>query len=234
MRIFSDYPISAQIGFQDPGTQNLLGIFDQYDRICFYQIIILVVVMWFYISSIYYSSPLMISFAHGNLIEFLWTLAPAGILWAIGLPSLKLLYMQDEILDSEITLKIIGNQWYWSYEYSDYDDTLAFDSFLVDDQSLELGDLRLLTTDNSQVLPVQTSIRLLITSNDVIHSFGVPSLGLKCDAIPGRLNSVGQMIQRESHYYGQCSELCGSLHYAMPISIQAVSLPNYFTFQASL
>jgi cytochrome c oxidase subunit 2 len=176
-------------------------------------------------------SPLHPSnFSHGNLIEFIWTLAPAGILWGIGIPSLKLLYMLDEILDSEITVKAIGNQWYWSYEYSDWAEPLQFDSFLVDDASLNLGDLRLLTVDNSLILPIYTSIRLLVTSNDVIHSFAVPSLGLKCDAIPGRLNSAGILLHRESFFYGQCSELCGILHGFMPISIQGVKPSSYITF----
>lgn len=170
------------------------------------------------------------NFSHGNLIEFIWTLAPAGILWGIGIPSLKLLYMLDEILDSEITVKAIGNQWYWSYEYSDWAEPLQFDSFLVDDASLNLGDLRLLTVDNSLILPIYTSIRLLVTSNDVIHSFAVPSLGLKCDAIPGRLNSAGILLHRESFFYGQCSELCGILHGFMPISIQGVQPSSYITF----
>lgn len=138
--------------------------------------------------------------------------------------------MMDEILDSEITIKAIGNQWYWNYEYTDYENQINFSSFMLDDSSLNFGDLRLLTTDNSLVLPIQTSIRLLVTSNDVIHSFAVPSLGLKCDAIPGRLNSTGIILTRESSYYGQCSELCGILHGFMPISIIGVSLIDYLLF----
>jgi cytochrome c oxidase subunit 2 len=160
----------------------------------------------------------------------MWTLAPAGILWGIGLPSLKLLYMMDEILDSEITIKAVGNQWYWNYEYSDYADQINFSSFMLDDSSLQFGDLRLLTTDSSLILPIQTSIRLLVTSNDVIHSFALPSLGLKVDAIPGRLNSGGFILTRESVYHGQCSELCGVLHGFMPITIEGVSLNSYLNF----
>lgn len=140
----------------------------------------------------------------------------------------------DEILDSEITVKAIGNQWYWSYEYSDYvtedDETIAFDSFLVPDSDLAQGELRTLTVDNYLVLPVNTNIRVLCSSNDVIHSFAVPSLGIKADCYPGRLNSLGFVINRESYYYGGCSELCGSLHHAMPIGINAVSLDSYLSF----
>ena len=140
----------------------------------------------------------------------------------------------DEILDAEITVKAIGNQWYWSYEYTDYTDVdINYDSFLVNEDDLELGDLRLLTVDNYLVLPVNTSIRLLVTSNDVIHSFALPSLAIKCDAIPGRLNSAGLIFTRPSTFYGQCSELCGILHGFMPIGIHAVNLNSYINFLSS-
>ncbi|KAJ3407233.1 cytochrome c oxidase subunit 2, partial [Chytridiales sp. JEL 0842] len=121
-------------------------------------------------------------------------------------------YMMDEILDAEITVKAIGNQWYWSYEYSDYETPIAFDSFMKDEASLEFGELRQLAVDNYLVLPVDTSIRV------------------KCDSIPGRLNSVGFIINRPSTYYGQCSELCGIMHAYMPIGIKAVTIPSYINF----
>lgn len=228
--MYCDSP-SIGFGYQDPGTLALLGVYELYDRIMYYLIALAVIVLWFGLRVMLTSTQFSANFMHGNLIEFLWTLAPAAILWGIGIPSLKLLYMLDEILDSEITVKAIGNQWYWSYEYSDYNEvTPSLDSFLIDDASLNPGDLRLLTVDNSLVLPIYTSIRLLVTSNDVIHSFAVPSLGLKCDAIPGRLNSAGILLHRESFFYGQCSELCGILHGFMPISIQGVQPSNYITF----
>jgi heme/copper-type cytochrome/quinol oxidase subunit 2 len=139
----------------------------------------------------------------------------------------------DEILDSEVTVKATGYQWYWQYSYGDYstdNEGITFDSFTLADSDLELGSPRKLTTDTSLVLPVNTSIRMIITANDVIHSFGVPSLGVKCDAIPGRLNSVGFIINRPGNIYGMCSELCGSAHSMMNISISAVSLPEYIEF----
>jgi len=140
----------------------------------------------------------------------------------------------DEILDAEVTVKVSGNQWYWNYEYSDYINNLGehinFDSFLVQDEDLELGDHRLLTVDNFLVLPVNTSVRILVTSNDVLHSFAIPSLGIKADAIPGRLNSTGFVITRPSTFYGQCSELCGVLHGFMPIGLHAVNLNSYLNF----
>jgi cytochrome c oxidase subunit 2 len=193
----------------------------------FYLIILLILVVWFLISSILNTN--YVNIAHGNLIELIWTLTPAGILWGIGLPSLKLLYMMDEILDSEITIKAIGNQWYWNYELTDQKD-IIIESYMLDDSSLEEGDLRLLTVDNNLILPINTSIRLLVTSNDVIHSFAIPSLGLKSDAIPGRLNATGLIINRISNYYGQCSELCGVLHGFMPITLKAVTLSDYINY----
>jgi cytochrome c oxidase subunit 2 len=134
----------------------------------------------------------------------------------------------DEIIEPQVTIKAQGNQWYWSYEYTDYAEPLTFDSFLID------GPLRQLNVDNYLVLPVDTSIRVLVTSSDVIHSFAVPSLGVKVDAIPGRLNSTGLIISRPGVYYGQCSELCGYLHGFMPIGIKAVSTENYLNWLATL
>lgn len=135
----------------------------------------------------------------------------------------------DEILDSELTIKAIGNQWYWNYEFTD-NPSIFIESYMLDEKSLEEGDIRLLEVDNELKLPINTSIRLLVTSNDVIHSFAVPSLGLKSDAIPGRLNATGLIINRTSNYYGQCSELCGILHGFMPIKINAINLTEYLNY----
>ncbi len=229
---YSDFPLKSQLGFQDPASDWMYAIIDLHDRIIFYLIILLAIVLWVLASALLNTNHLAY-LHHGNLIELIWTLTPAAILWAIGLPSLRLLYIMDEVQDAELTIKAIGNQWYWSYEYTDYIENglnLAFDSFMVDDASLEEGDLRNLTVDNYQVLPVNTSIRLLVSSNDVIHAFAIPSLALKTDAIPGRLNSTGFIINRPSTFYGQCSELCGILHGFMPIGLKAVNLPSYLSF----
>lgn len=227
MFIYNDYPISGQLGFQDPATKTFEGVLDLNDRIMYYLIILLILVVWFFFSSLLNTNH--VNIAHGNLIELIWTLTPALILWGIGIPSLKLLYIMDEILDSELTVKAIGNQWYWNYELTD-NNNIMIESYMLDDSSLEVGGLRLLEVDNELVLPTNTSIRLLVTSNDVIHSFAVPSLGLKSDAIPGRLNATGLIINRTSNYYGQCSELCGVLHGFMPIAINAVTLPEYINY----
>lgn len=233
MTIFCDYAERWAIGFQDPASSWHYAIIDLHDRILFYLIIILAVVSWFLFSSLALNPVKSLSYKkdnHGDLLELGWTLTPAFILWAIGLPSLRLLYLMDEIIDPELTVKAIGNQWYWSYEYTDSGADVTFDSFLIDDASLEPGQPRMLAVDNPLVLPVNTSIRILVSASDVIHSFAVPSLGIKLDAIPGRLNSTGLIITRPGVFYGQCSELCGFLHGMMPIAIQAVHLPAYLNY----
>ena len=228
--IQTDYPERGQLGFQEPGTEWMYAIIDLHDRIIFYQIIICIQVGWMQIAGIR-NKEYRGYLHHGNLIEQIWTLTPGGIQWGIGLPSQRQLYMMDEIQDAEITIKAIGNQWYWNYEYTDIQNRQKMiESFLIAEESLEEGELRQQTVDNNLVVPVNTSIRLLVTSNDVIHSFGVPSLGQKSDAIPGRLNATGFIINRPSMYYGQCSELCGVLHGFMPIGISAVNIPKYITY----
>lgn len=233
IKLYADSPVNYSFSFQDPASQWMLGIVRLHDFIIFYQIILQVVVLWISISLIF-NKDYLANLAHGNLIELIWTITPSKILWVIGIPSLKLLYMMDEILDSEVTVKAIGNQWFWSYEYSDYvteeNETITYDSFMIADDDLALGELREQTVDNYLVLPINTSIRVLASSNDVIHSFAVPSLGIKADCLPGRLNSIGFVINRESVFYGGCSELCGSQHHGKPIGIKACSLKDYFAF----
>ena len=137
----------------------------------------------------------------------------------------------EEIVDPAVTLKAVGHQWYWVYEYSDYnlsdEEALTFESYMVAEDDLEPGQLRLLEVDNRVVLPVQTHIRVIITAADVLHSWAVPSLGVKCDAIPGRLNQVSLFIKREGIFYGQCSELCGVNHGFMPIVVESVPVDDY-------
>lgn len=167
---------------------------------------------------------------HNTNLEIIWTVIPTIILVLIGIPSFAIIYAYDEP-DSNpyITLKIIGHQWYWSYEYSDYtsDTNIAFDSYMLDESELKPGQLRLLEVDNRVTLPVGTSIRFLVTSGDVLHSWSVPSMGIKVDAIPGRLNQVISLITRPGVFYGQCSELCGVNHGFMPIAVEAVSINQY-------
>jgi cytochrome c oxidase subunit 2 len=140
----------------------------------------------------------------------------------------------DEVIDPAMTVKITGHQWYWEYEYADFlneeNETINFDSYMKDEASLEKGELRLLEVDNPVILPVDTHIRFIITGADVLHSWAVPSLGIKVDACPGRLNQASVIIERTGHFYGQCSELCGVLHSSMPIKVEAVNVEKFFSW----
>nr|AWV84604.1 cytochrome c oxidase subunit 2 [Anopheles funestus]AWV84617.1 cytochrome c oxidase subunit 2 [Anopheles funestus]WDD58612.1 cytochrome c oxidase subunit 2 [Anopheles funestus]WDD58637.1 cytochrome c oxidase subunit 2 [Anopheles funestus]WDD58641.1 cytochrome c oxidase subunit 2 [Anopheles funestus] len=163
---------------------------------------------------------------HGQTIEILWTVLPAIILMFIAFPSLRLLYLMDEINTPSITLKSVGHQWYWSYEYSDFMN-LEFDSYMVPTNELETNGFRLLDVDNRIVLPMNNQIRILVTATDVLHSWTVPSLGVKVDATPGRLNQLNFLINRPGLFFGQCSEICGANHSFMPIVIESIPM-NYF------
>jgi len=242
------------------------GIVDLHNYIFFYLILILVFVLWMFVSIIKdffftlrtpshvkyltsYRKGLYLSnrVVHGTLLEIVWTITPSLILMLIAIPSFGLLYAMDEVLNPTITFKAIGHQWYWSYEYSDhsyytldeentiqyFDRIVAFDSNMVFEDELKLGESRLLTTDNSVVLPTDTHIRVIITSLDVLHSWAVPSLGIKIDAVPGRLNQGFIFIKREGVFFGQCSELCGVNHGFMPISIKAVDFNDYIAWVKS-
>nr|ABV71237.1 cytochrome oxidase subunit II [Tipula sp. PMO 200011] len=162
----------------------------------------------------------------GQLIEIVWTILPAIILVFIAMPSLRLLYLMDEIYNPSITLKTIGHQWYWSYEYSDFDN-IEFDSYMIPTTDLKLEEFRLLDVDNRIILPMNTQIRVLVSAADVLHSWAVPALGVKIDATPGRLNQTSFLINRPGLFYGQCSEICGANHSFMPIVIESIPM-NYF------
>ncbi len=164
--------------------------------------------------------------SHHTLLEVVWTAVPVLILVIIAIPSFRLLYFMDVIPETEMTVKATGNQWYWSYEYPDHDN-ISFDANLVEDADLKADQPRLLQTDNAIVLPTETNIQFVVTSNDVLHSWAMPPMGIKIDAIPGFLNEVWMNIQEPGTYYGQCSELCGIRHGFMPIMIHAVSKDDF-------
>ena len=149
----------------------------------------------------------------------------------IAVPSFSLLYSVDEIIDPTITLKVIGHQWYWSYEYSDFlnenYETIDFDSYMIPEEDLNIGDLRLLEVDNEVYLPLNTHVRVIVSSSDVLHCWAIPSFGIKLDACPGRLNQTSLYVKRTGSYYGQCSEICGVNHGFMPIVVKIVSLEEY-------
>lgn len=162
----------------------------------------------------------------GQLIEIIWTILPAVILIFIAFPSLRLLYLLDEINNPSLTLKTIGHQWYWKYEYSDFSN-IEFDSYITQTNPLNRQDFRLLDVDNRIIIPINIQIRILVTANDVLHSWTIPRLGIKVDATPGRLNQTNFIITRPGLYYGQCSEICGANHRFIPIVLERINI-NYF------
>nr|WAR51440.1 cytochrome c oxidase subunit 2 [Parasarpa dudu] len=163
-----------------------------------------------------------------QMIELIWTILPAITLIFIALPSLRLLYLLDELNTPLITLKSIGHQWYWSYEYSDFNN-VEFDSYMIQ-SSNNLNNFRLLDVDNRIILPMNNQIRILITATDVIHSWTIPALSVKVDANPGRLNQTSFFINRPGMFYGQCSEICGANHSFMPIVIESISIKNFINW----
>nr|YP_001661371.1 cytochrome c oxidase subunit II [Dendrohyrax dorsalis]CAP17658.1 cytochrome oxidase subunit II [Dendrohyrax dorsalis] len=225
-------PYSTQLGFQDatsPIMEELLHFHDHTLMIVF-----LISTLVLYIISAMLSTKLSnIRALDAQGVETIWTILPAMILILIALPSLRILYMMDEINDPSLTVKTIGHQWYWSYEYTDYED-LTFDSYMIPTEELKPGELRLLEVDNRVVLPMEMPVRMLISSEDVLHSWTIPSLGLKTDAIPGRLNQATLMSTRPGLFYGQCSEICGSNHSFMPIVLEMVSLKTFENWSSSM
>jgi len=224
-----------QLGFQDPATPVMEGIIHFHNDLMFTLVLIVVFVSWMLARVLILfnenTNKNPATFVHGSTIEIIWTSIPALILLILAVPSFALLYSMDEVIDPIITLKVIGSQWYWSYEYSDnldlQDEPLIFDSYMVQEQDLDIGQFRLLEVDNRVVVPVESHIRVLITASDVLHSWAIPSLGVKLDACPGRLNQTSMFIKREGVFYGQCSEICGVNHGFMPIVVEAVSIDDY-------
>ena len=240
MRIFNwDYPIDGQLGFQSPASPVMEEIINFHNYTMIYLTFVVISVLWILVeilrqfvkTNVFISHKFMV---HGTIIELIWTVTPAVILVGIAFPSFKLLYLMDEVIDAGLTVKVIGHQWYWSYEYSDYASqdgtTIEFDSYMVNDDDLELGDLRLLEVDNQVVVPKNVHVRVIVTSADVIHSWAVPSLGVKVDAIPSRLNQTSFLAHREGVYYGQCSEICGVQHAFMPIAVKVTDLDSYCNY----
>lgn len=232
-----------QLGMQDPATPMMEGIINFHNHLMFFLVAIAIFVFWLLGRCIslysYDSNKRVDNFTHSTTLEIVWTIVPAIILMIIAIPSFALLYSMDEMLDPAITLKVIGHQWYWSYEYSDYNhltednEGINFDSYMVADDDLEEKEFRLLEVDNRIMLPTNTHIRVLVTAADVLHSWAIPSFGIKTDACPGRLNQVALFIKRPGVFYGQCSEICGTNHGFMPIAVEAVSTEEYLVWLKS-
>nr|YP_009227448.1 cytochrome c oxidase subunit II [Pseudohynobius shuichengensis]ACK38344.1 cytochrome c oxidase subunit 2 [Pseudohynobius shuichengensis] len=215
----------SQLGFQDAASPIMEELLHFHDHALMAVFLISTLVV--YIITIMMTTKMTNTNAmDAQEIEMVWTVMPAIILIVIALPSLRILYLMDEINDPHLTVKAIGHQWYWSYEFTNYED-LVFDSYMVPTQDLLPGQFRLLEVDNRMVVPMESPIRMLISAEDVLHSWAVPSMGIKTDAIPGRLNQTTFIASRPGVYYGQCSEICGANHSFMPIVVEATTL-NYF------
>ena len=234
--VSAQQPTDWQLGFQDahsPTMERIISLNDILLWICVaISVFVIGLMAYIFLRFNRKRNPTPKKFSHNSLIEVIWTVAPVIILVAIAVPSLRLLFYMDRTDDPEMTIKAIGHQWYWSYEYPDLGEDISFDAVMLQEDELEDGQPRLLATDETVVVPVDTNIRLLVTAGDVIHAWTIPSFGIKIDAIPGRVNEGWFRVDTEGIYYGQCSELCGRAHAFMPIQVKAVSKEEYAEWAA--
>nr|YP_010478460.1 cytochrome c oxidase subunit II [Nesophrosyne makaihe]UVI59904.1 cytochrome c oxidase subunit II [Nesophrosyne makaihe] len=216
------------ISFQDPTTPIMeqLVIFHDHSMMI---LIMTTTGVLYMISSLLTNKLINRNMLESQMIELIWTILPALMLITIALPSLKILYLLEEINKPLISLKAIGHQWYWSYELSDFKN-VEFDSYMKNTKSLTNNEYRLLEVDNRIVLPFNTKTRILVTSLDVIHSWTIPAMGIKIDGTPGRINQGSIMVTRPGVFYGQCSEICGANHSFMPIMIESVNMKSFMTW----
>lgn len=214
----------SQILFQDANSISIIELIKFHDY-CLIVIFIIVTLLCFFLRFILLNKFTRSSHFHANRLEIFWTVAPAVILFFLAIPSLRLLYLRDELVNPKLTLKVVGHQWYWSYEYNLLKNQSTFDSFIQ--QDLKLGDYRLLATDHRAVLPINSTIRFIIASADVIHAWAIPRLIIKLDAMPGRLNQASTKILFPGVFYGQCSEICGANHSFIPIAVEAINFKNF-------
>nr|AMK06194.1 cytochrome oxidase subunit II [Drosophila melanogaster]AMK06195.1 cytochrome oxidase subunit II [Drosophila melanogaster]AMK06196.1 cytochrome oxidase subunit II [Drosophila melanogaster]AMK06197.1 cytochrome oxidase subunit II [Drosophila melanogaster]AMK06198.1 cytochrome oxidase subunit II [Drosophila melanogaster] len=215
----------ANLGLQDSASPLMEQLIFFHDHALLILVMITVLVGYL-MFMLFFNNYVNRFLLHGQLIEMIWTILAAIILLFIALPSLRLLYLLDEINEPSVTLKSIGHQWYWSYEYSDFNN-IEFDSYMIPTNELMTGGFRLLDVDNRVVLPMNSQIRILVTAADVIHSWTVHALGVKVDGTPGRMNQTNFFINRPGLFYGHWSEICGANHSDMPIVIESVPV-NYF------
>ena len=214
-----------QLSFQNPATDLMGSVVGLHNIILIVMTLVTLFVLFllFYVSFRFSAkrNPIPSTTTHNTVVEVLWTAIPIVILVVLAIPSFKLLYQQEKSENYDMTVKVIGHQWYWEYEYPDHGD-FYFESYMVQEQDLEEGDLRLLTVDNPLVIPANKNIQILITAGDVLHSWAVPSMGLKTDAVPGRLNETWVNVKEPGIYRGQCSEICGSGHGFMPVVVKVL------------
>nr|AVE15481.1 cytochrome c oxidase subunit II [Hestiasula sp. JZ-2017] len=225
-------PTYANLGMQDSASPLMEQLMYFHDHSMFI-ITTIVISVGYMILSLMMNKFMDRHVMDGQYLEILWTILPAMILIFIAFPSLRILYLIDENSNPLLTLKTIGHQWYWSYEYSDFID-IEFDSYMIPQNELNLYNIRSLEVDNRTTLPINTLTRMLITSEDVIHSWTIPSVGIKADATPGRMNQATFWFNRPGIFYGQCSEICGANHSFMPIVIESTSTTDFLNWIKSI
>nr|QHH24408.1 cytochrome c oxidase subunit II [Locustella castanea] len=221
----------TQFTFQDASSPIMEELIQFHDHALMVALAICSLVL--YLLTHMLTEKLTSNTVNAQVMEIIWTILPAAVLILLALPSLRILYLMDEVNQPSLTMKAIGHQWYWSYEYTDFKD-LTFDSYMTPTTDLPLGHFRLLEVDHRVIVPTESTIRVIVTADDVLHSWAVPSLGVKTDAIPGRLNQTSFLASRPGVYFGQCSEICGANHSFMPIVVESVPLANFESWSSSL
>ena len=228
--VFANQPKEWQLGFQNPASDSMRDIVSFHNNLLLPIIIaisVFVLFLMLYACVRFRASanPNPSKRTHNVTVEILWTLIPCLILIVMAVPSFKILYKKDTIPKADLTIKAVGYQWYWGYEYPD--ENIIFDSYMIEEKDLRADQPRLLAVDNEVVVPVNKVVKVLITANDVLHAWALPAFGVKRDAVPGRINETWFKAEKEGTYYGQCSELCGIKHAFMPITVKVVSEENY-------
>ena len=228
--VFANQPKEWQLGFQNPASDSMRDIVSFHNNLLLPIIIaisVFVLFLMLYACVRFRASanPNPSKRTHNVTVEILWTLIPCLILIVMAVPSFKILYKQDTIPKADLTIKAVGYQWYWGYEYPD--ENIIFDSYMIEEKDLRADQPRLLAVDNEVVVPVNKVVKVLITANDVLHAWALPAFGVKRDAVPGRINETWFKAEKEGTYYGQCSELCGIKHAFMPITVKVVSEEDY-------
>jgi cytochrome c oxidase subunit II len=227
---FASEPVEWQMLFQTPASPLMeeLNSFHNFLLWIISGIVVFVAGLLAYVCIKFNAraNPIPAKFSHNVGIEIAWTIIPVIILVIIAIPSFRILHMMEKIPPSDLTIKVVGYQWYWHYIYPDHEN-IEFDSYLITRENLKPGQRRLLEVDNRIVIPENTIVKFLITAGDVLHSFAIPSLGIKTDAIPGRTNETWTKVSKKGVYYGQCSELCGVNHGFMPIALEVVSKEDF-------
>ena len=229
-QVWANQPKNWQLGFQDSASQGMTEIVSFHNNILLPVIIaisVFVLFLMIYVCIRFRASknPNPSKTTHNVAVEVLWTLIPCLILIVMAVPSFKILYKQDTIPKADVTVKAVGYQWYWGYEYPD--ENIIFESYMIKEDELKENQPRLLTVDNEIVVPVNKVVKVLITANDVLHAWALPSFGVKRDAVPGRINETWFKAEKVGTYYGQCSELCGIQHAFMPITVRVVTDEEY-------